>query len=249
LSIIALYHVKGGVGKTAAAVNLSYLASLESHSALLIDLDPQGSASYYFRIRPSIRQQAKRLIKGKQSVEVSLRGTDYDGLDALPAHMSYRNLDIALNSLKRSKSRLKDLLVPLEKQYCWIFLDSPPNITIVSENIFNAADVILTPVIPTTLSVLAYEKLWSFFQEKNLDCSKLVSFYSMVEKRKRMHRDILAQRHPKVKKFLKTFIPYSVDVEKMGIQREPVARYAPKSKAALAYAGLWAELKTHMGQG
>jgi len=248
LSIIALYHVKGGVGKTAAAVNLSYLASCEGHSTLLMDLDPQGSASYYFRIRPSKGHRAKQLIKGKKTIEDNLKGTDYNGLDALPAHMSYRNLDITLGSLKRSKNRLKDLLVPLEKEYRYVFLDSPPNITLVSENIFNAADVLLIPVIPTTLSILAYEKLWSFFGDKNLDSSKIVAFYSMVERRKKMHREIVGERHSREKRVLKAAIPYSVVVEKMGIHREPVARFAPDSNAALAYASLWNEMKKLMSR-
>ncbi len=248
MSIVALYHVKGGVGKTAAAVNLSYLASQEGDPVLLMDLDPQGSASYYFRIRPSQRQRAKQLLKGKKTIEDNLKGTDYDGLDALPSHMSYRNLDIALGGLKRSKRRLKDLLVPIEKEYRHIFLDSPPNITLVSENIFNTADILLIPVIPTTLSVLAYEKLWSFFGDKGLDRSKIVAFYSMVERRKKMHKEIVGKPHPRKKKLLKTVIPYSVVVEKMGIHREPVARFAPDSNAALAYASLWNELKKFMSR-
>lgn len=243
MSIIALYHVKGGVGKTAAAVNLSYLASQDGYPTLLMDLDPQGSASYYFRIKPSRGQRAKQLIKGRKAIGNNLKGTDYDGLDALSSHMSYRNLDLALGSLKRSKRRLKDLLVPLEKEYRYIFLDSPPNITLVSENIFNAADVLLIPVIPTTLSMLAYEKLWSFFADKNLDSKKIVAFYSMVERRKKMHKEIVAKGHPRERKFLRSIIPYSVVVEKMGIHREPVARYAPESNAAQAYANLWTEIK------
>jgi len=243
VSIIALYHVKGGVGKTAAAVNLSYLASLEGHPTLLIDLDPQGSASYYFRIRPSRGQRTARLIRGKKTIKSNLKGTDYDGLDALPAHMSYRNLDIALDSLKRSKTRLKELLVPLEEEYRYVFLDSPPNITLVSENIFNAADIILIPVIPTTLSVLAYEKLWTFFCDKNLDSSKMAAFYSMVEIHKKMHREIIRKTQVRGNRFLNSIVPYSVVVEKMGIYREPVPRYAPSTKAALAYTELWNEVK------
>ncbi|MFC2163811.1 ParA family protein [Acidobacteriota bacterium] len=248
MSIIALYHFKGGVGKTAAAVNLSYLAAQEGHPTLLIDLDPQGSASYYFKIRPSKKQRAKQLIKGKKTIEDNLKGTDYDGLDALPSHMSYRNLDIALGGLKRSKRFLKDLLVPIQREYRYVFLDSPPNITLVSENIFNAANILLIPVIPTTLSVLAYEKLWGFFGDKNLDRSKIVAFYSMAERRKKMHREILGKRHPKERRFLKPVIPYSVVVEKMGIHREPVALFAPDSNAALAYANLWQELKKLMAR-
>ena len=52
MSIVAVYNIKGGVGKTATAVNLAYLSSTEGGLTLLCDMDPQGSASYYFRIRP-----------------------------------------------------------------------------------------------------------------------------------------------------------------------------------------------------
>jgi len=243
VSIIALYHVKGGVGKTAAAVNLAYLASQEGAATLLCDMDPQGSASYYFRIRPSKKHKAGKMLKSGGAMAGHLKGTDYDNLDALPSHISYRNLDIALDGMKRSKQRLKELLAPFERRYRYIFLDAPPNITLVSENIFNAAHLILVPVIPTTLSVLALEKLVEFFKARNLDRTKLRAFLSMVERRKKMHQVIQGEKLSD-RRFLKTTIPYSAVVEKMGIFREPVACFSGNSAAAQAYAALWREIKS-----
>ncbi len=242
MSIIALYHIKGGVGKTAAAVNLAYLASRDGHSTLLFDLDPQGSASFYFRIRPAQKFKAKKMLTGGKKITGHLRGTDFDHLDALPSHISYRNLDIVLDSMKRSKRRLREILAPLEEEYRYIFLDSPPNITIVSENIFHAADIVLVPVIPTTLSILAWDKLLDFFKAKNLNRRKICAFFSMVESRKKMHKDTLEQKQGD-KRFLKTVIPYSAVVEKMGIRREPLPRFGHGSRAALAYENLWREIK------
>ena len=242
MSIIALYHMKGGVGKTAAAVNLAFLASQDGSPTLLCDMDPQGSASFYFRIRPSKRHKAGKMLQGGGKITAHLKGTDYDNLDALPSHISYRNLDIALDGMKRSKQRLKELLAPFEEHYRYIFLDAPPNITLVSENIFNAADLILVPVIPTTLSVLALEKLVDFFKAKNLDRKKIRAFLSMVERRKKMHQEIQEEKLGD-KRFLKTTIPYSAVVEKMGIFREPVACFSGNSGAAQAYAELWQEIK------
>ena len=46
MKIFATYNIKGGVGKTATAVNLSYLAAMDGYRVLLWDLDPQGAASY-----------------------------------------------------------------------------------------------------------------------------------------------------------------------------------------------------------
>jgi chromosome partitioning protein len=244
VSIIALYHIKGGVGKTATAVNLSYFAAQYGGRTLLIDLDPQGSASFYFRVRPSKNLKSRLLVKGRKKINSNIKGTDYENLDILPATLSYRKLDLRLNSLKKSKIRLKKVLQPFAKEYKFIFVDSPPNITLVSENIFNAANIILVPVIPTTLSILTYEKLCQFFSDKKLDQSKIIAFFSMVEKRKKMHREIMSKMLEQDKKnFLKSYIPYSADVENMGIHREPVVSFNQKSIASKSYQSLWSELK------
>ena len=55
MKILATYNIKGGVGKTASAVNLAYLAALEGRKTLICDLDPQGATSFYFRIKPKIK--------------------------------------------------------------------------------------------------------------------------------------------------------------------------------------------------
>jgi chromosome partitioning protein len=103
MSVLAVYNIKGGVGKTAASVNLAYLSSIEEGKTLLLDMDPQGSASFYFRIRSPDKFGAKKLLKGGKHIEENIRGTDYPGLDMLPADFSYRNIDIdLLTKLQRS---------------------------------------------------------------------------------------------------------------------------------------------------
>ena len=151
MSVLAVYNIKGGVGKTATSVNLAYLAATEGKT-LLLDMDPQGSASFYFRIRSPEKFGTKKLLKGGRHVEENIRGTDYANLDMLPADFSYRNIDIALDDCKKSQKRLSKVLQPLTEEYQHIILDCPPNLTLLSENIFYAADRILVPVIPTTVS-------------------------------------------------------------------------------------------------
>lgn len=246
MKILAFYNIKGGVGKTASCVNLSYLAAADKNPTLLCDLDPQGSASYYFRISPSAKYDSRKFLKGGKKIAGNIKGTDFEHLDLLPSDLSFRNLDIQLDNLKRSRKRLKELLLPLADQYRYIFLDCPPNITLVSENIFVAADFIFVPLIPTILAVRTFEKLHQFFRHTPYDKGRLHPFFSMVERRKLMHQQFI--RHPNLKKrrMMQTVIPYLSDIEKMGLYRQPVTHHQPSSKGAQSYRALWEEMKTLM---
>jgi len=242
---IALYNMKGGVGKTAAAVNLSWLAMKDNNRVLLCDLDPQGSATYYFRIKPKISSGLKPFLKGNKKLDQSIKATDYKNLDLLPSDFSLRKLDVQLDRVKRSKKRFKEALSRFISDYDILFLDCPPNISLVSENIFFASDLILVPVIPTTLSVRTFQKLVDFFKKEKLPEEKLIPFFSMVENRKTLHADSIRQLRRKYPFFMKTVIPYSSYVEKMGIHRAPLGCFSAHSGPAVQYQALWTEVKNH----
>lgn len=246
---IALYSMKGGVGKTAAAVNLAYLASAGTYRTLICDLDPQGASSYYFRIKASRNFNSSKFIKGGRNIDENIKGTDYPNLDLLPSKLSYRNLDIALDEMKNSKFRLKRVFKGIEHEYDYLFLDCPPGISLVSENVFYAADFIFVPLIPTTLSVMTYEKLLDFFRKKELDASKIYAFFSMVEAKKSLHRELMDSIESGAKNVLRTHIPYRSDIERMGVYREPVTAYLPHSESSNFYAQLWEEMKGIMEKG
>ena len=239
MTILAIYSNKGGVGKTAAAVNLSYMAARTGAKTLLCDLDPQSSATYYFRVKPALKTGAKGLIKGGKKVYKNIKGTDYENLDLLPADFSLRNLDVTFNNLRRSKKRLKKILFPFKNEYDFIILDCPVNISILAENIFNAVDHILVPVIPTTLSVRTLRQLLSFCKKKDYDAGKIYTFFSMVDLHKKMHRELMVATSKGFNHVLKSFIPYLAEIGKMGIHREPVAVFSPGSTASKAYENLW----------
>ena len=243
MTTIALYSNKGGVGKTAAAVNLSYLAAQAGFRTLIWDLDPQSSTTYYFRVKPKIKRKARGFTDWNEGIDRSIKGTDFDNLDLLPADFTHRNLDIIFYDLKRSKHRLTTILKPLENEYELILLDCLSTINILAENIFNASDHIIVPMIPTTLSIRTYRQLLSFLKGNEYRPERVFAFFSMVDWRKKMHRELIAEAPKYFKGILKSFIPYLSIIERMGIERQPLPAYAPKSTAALAYSRLWGEIE------
>jgi len=245
--VLATYNIKGGVGKTSAAVNLAYLAAAAGKRTLLWDLDPQAASTFLFRIQPKVQGGGRGLVRLRTVVSDQIKGTDYEHLDLLPADFSYRHLDLALDSFNRPTSRLGRVLEPLQDEYDYIFLDCPPSISLVSESVFDAADALLVPIIPAALSARTFEQLEELAAAGN-DAPQVLAFWSMTKGRRRRHRramTALAESHQL--KVLEAAIPTSEEVEEMGEERQPVAAFAPKSRAAIAYGELWAEVQDRLG--
>jgi len=247
VKIFATYNIKGGVGKTAAAVNLGYLAARDGYRVLLWDLDPQGAASYLFRIKPRVKGGGKALIRGTKSIDSAIKGTDFDGLDLLPADFTYRNLDLLLDSAKRPARRLAQLLAPLKAEYDAVFLDCPPSISLLSESVLHAADLLLVPLIPTTLSVRTLDQLTEFMGGFNGHRPDVLAFFSMIDRRKRLHREIVTDLPTQRRDFAATAIPALSVIEQMSVRRAPVTAFSPRSQAARQYGRLWQEARERAG--
>jgi cellulose biosynthesis protein BcsQ len=243
MKILATYNIKGGVGKTSTAVNLSYLAAQDGLRVLLWDLDPQSAASFLFRIRPRVKGGGKALIKGSREIDDSIKGTDFADLDLLPADFTYRNLDLVLGATKKPTRRIARLLAPLSDQYDVIFLDCPPGISLLSESVLQAADTLIVPLIPTVLSLRTLDQLTEFLASFDGQRPGVLAFFSMIDRRKRLHREI-AERLPAERDDVATAaIPSLTQIERMSVERAPVSAFAPHSRAAQCYQALWAEVR------
>ncbi|MFG6444194.1 ParA family protein [Microbacterium sp. P06] len=241
MKVVAVYSTKGGVGKTTAAVNLAWEAA-KNHRVLLWDLDPQGAATFVLQVKPKVKGGVAALVSGEKKVSAAIRSTDVDHLDVLPADASYRDLDLVLDSAKKSERRVSKILDQIADDYDVVILDCPPGASLVAENAVFSADVVVVPLVPSPLSMRALAQVTEFV-EASASKAKLVAFLSMVDRRKTLHRDAIATLpgHAAVTDIV---VPSTVLVERMGAERAPIGRYAPSAEAARAFSALWDRLQS-----
>jgi chromosome partitioning protein len=131
----------------------------------------------------------------------------------------------------------------LKNQFDDVFIDCPPSLSHLSTQIFKSAHYILMPLIPSTLSQRTYTQVFNHFSEKGLDSRKLLPFFTLVDKRKTLHKETMTDFRDTQPKVIRSTIPASSDIEKMGVNQAPVYIYSKNSDGSLAYRNLWQELK------
>lgn len=243
MRVFATYNIKGGVGKTSTAVNLAYLSARDGARTLLWDLDPQAAATFLFRIRARVKGGGHALVTRRRPIEDALKATDFENLDLLPADFSYRNMDLDLDDTKKRTRRLGQLLETVAEDYDVVFLDCPPSVSLVSENVLHASDVLLVPLIPATLSLRTFDQLTRFVADSEGRQPEVVAFFSMADRRKRLHREVIDSIPRDRARVADTVIPALSIIEQMAELRAPVPAFAPASTAARCYEALWAEVR------
>ena len=241
--VLATYNIKGGVGKTSAAVNLAHLAARGGARTLLWDLDPQGASTFLFRVKPRIKGGGRKLVRGKSDVDALVKGTDHERLDLLPADFSYRHMDLALDATKRPTQRLGRVLAPLAGDYDYVFLDCPPSISLVSESVFEAADALLVPLIPATLSAAHLRAAPRAGRGRAAPAGVLLDGRRPQAHAPRGDRRSGRARTPR---YSVPRSPRRPTWSAWGVRRTAITDFAPRSRAARAYERLWSEVQERL---
>ena len=242
VKIIAVTNIKGGVGKTTTAVNLAYLSAAAGSATLLWDLDSQGAATYALRAEAEEHSSARQLLSGEIELPELILATGYPHLDLLPAEPSYRQFDLHLAERRHPTERLLKMSRSLRQIYGALFLDCPSGMSLLSENVLRAADAVIVPLVPTPLSLRMLVQLCEFIAAEGWTDLLLLPFFSMVDRRRSLHQELIASARAQFPMILATEVPYWSEIERMSVRREPLPASAPRSDAARIYVALWEEL-------
>ena len=244
MRVIAVAGAKGGVGKTAVAVNLAMLSARSGRRTLLWDLDPQAAATHCYRLKAKVKGGAGRMLGGKRDLQAFVRRTDYDDLDVVPSDKTFRVVDTVLSARRWPDRAIRKLLRPVAGDYDVAVLDCAPGLGVMAESVFAASDMVLAPIVPAPLAVRSLDQMSDFIDEHN-DGLPLLAVLSMVDRRKVLHRQML-QRVADDERFSAAAIPLSSSVERMGLEQVPAVLASRRNLSAKAFRELWSDVEDRL---
>ena len=145
--ILAFANQKGGVGKTTTAVNTAACLGSLGFDTLLIDLDPQGSATSGVGVRKKgLRYTIRDVLVGGCRAEDAVLPTVYPKLHLIASNISLAGAEFDLLGGEGDEAHLKNALADLRYRYDYIIIDCPPSLGMLTVNALTASDGVVIPM-------------------------------------------------------------------------------------------------------
>jgi chromosome partitioning protein len=234
MATIAVYSLKGGVGKTTLATTLAWYAAAggSARRTLLWDLDPQAAASWLLGANAPGLNDAQSVFTRETDAAGLVRPTGIANLSVLPADRSLRDLDRLFHTLDKRK-RLARLTDKLGKSWDRIVLDCPPGLTDTADQALRAATLVIVPVIPSPLARRAFEDVVRHLREEHGRIAPMLPVFNMVDRRRTLHLAALAEQPDW------PVVPIASSLEAMSANAPLAGPFSITGSAGHAVALLW----------
>ncbi|MDH3523353.1 MAG: ParA family protein [Acidobacteriota bacterium] len=246
--ILAFSNLKGGVGKTTSAVNLAAALARSELGVLLVDLDPQGSASYSLGVPgggdgPGLGDV---LADGVPLAEV-LWETQIPGLDVACGGADLARAQMSLARRKGPTARLREALAPLARRYDFVIVDCPPGLGLLSLVGLGAARAYVVPTTPQYLALEALDRFFTALETTEPDLrprARLLGILlTMIDHRTHLTEEVCREvRRRHGGKVFRTEIPINVRLAQAPEYGRSIFDFASWAPGALAYSRLGAEM-------
>lgn len=245
--ILSLVNVKGGVGKTTTAVNLAAAYAGSGLDVLLVDLDPQGSASYSLGVpRGEVSPSAAQVLLGEAALDDALWQASAEGVDLVPGDLSLAAATLALARRRDPEKLLAKALAPAHRRYDLIVIDCPPGLSILTLNALAASTAFIVPVVPHDLDLEALERFVQALPASLAGVRRkpqlLGIVLTMVDHRTRLTEEVAARiRRQHGRDVFRTEIPINVRLAEAPRYGRTIFQFEKWSPGGRAYSRLGAE--------